>query len=420
MEDMSKYIPGTSYLVDYAIEHFGAEVIRVEKLPEKRPPFPCITGASNTSNSYKIDQNLYPNIVAVGTDTLELNCGVIEYPKTEMFKRLDSAKAEAVSAGYKGRKGIAVDWFGQEFMVQACGSTGGYNYLLMNGDIVLQIMPDARGGKPSPELRVILRSPYIWREGEILAYNKVIEFLNTWTLLEYCRVSRADLCADMVMPLPEINRKTQVVSLLREKDLFYGGDFMRGQRETGFQFGKRGMMVCRLYDKAYEISVKGNGHIMPLWKDNGWDGISPVSRFELEMKRQGLRRFDTNMDFPTFQNIKADIWAFGTSKFIRIINPGSASRKERATVTDYWKYYQNCTQLFGERQGVLPYKQSCPDWKPLVKQSNGCLSSAWARLAANEGEEVATRLLQLECGHKIPKNIIEAGLLQKARFVHLS
>ena len=60
----NKYIPGTSHLVDYAIEHFGAEVISVENVPEVRPPFPCLTGASSTSSSFKIDKNLYPNIVA--------------------------------------------------------------------------------------------------------------------------------------------------------------------------------------------------------------------------------------------------------------------------------------------------------------------------------------------------------------------
>ena len=60
--DTNKYIPGTCYLVDYCIEHFGAEVISVEEIPEKKPPFPCLTGASNTSNSYKIASELYPNI----------------------------------------------------------------------------------------------------------------------------------------------------------------------------------------------------------------------------------------------------------------------------------------------------------------------------------------------------------------------
>jgi len=73
-----------------------------------------------------------------------------------------------------------------------------------------------------------------------------------------------------------------------------------------------------------------------------------------------------------------------------------------------------------ETRGVLPYKQLSPDWQPLVKQAAGCMASAWARLAADVGEINATLILEKECGHKIPQYIIEAGLLQKARFAHMS
>jgi len=69
---------------------------------------------------------------------------------------------------------------------------------------------------------------------------------------------------------------------------------------------------------------------------------------------------------------------------------------------------------------VLPIAHLCFDWKPLVIQSKGCLASALARLAVYKGEEVATQLLQLECGRRIPKDVIEAGLLQKTRFEYMS
>ncbi len=391
----------------------------METIPETRPPFPCLTGASNTSESYKIDKNKYPNIVAAGIDTLELNFGIAEYKQPDMFMKLNDAKSEAVSAGYKGRLGKAVELFGQEFMAQAHGSSGGYEYLLKNSDIDLQMMPDARGGLTTPELRVVFRSPYLWRAGEIPAYNQVIGFLNKLAFIEYCKVSRADLCVDRVMPLPEIDRSAQVVSLLRERDLYYGGDYQRGQRHTGYQFG-RCNTVCRLYDKAYETSVKRQGHIMPIWMANGWDGVTPVSRLEYQLRRDGLRRFDPNMDFVTFQDSKSDMWAYGTGKLIRIVDSNSATRKERAKVIPYWKDYQDCAGLFGERIGILPYRQSNHDWQPLVKQAAGCIANAWARLAADVGEADATRILEKEWEHRIPHKVIEAGLLRKARFGHMS
>jgi hypothetical protein len=419
MESNNKYIPGTSYLVDYAIEHYGAEVIEEEYYTDLRPPFPCLTGAYNTSNSYKIDKNLYPKILAAGVDTLELNFGVSGHKQSDVFRHISEVKIEAASAGYKGSKGKAIDLFGKEFMVLARGSKGGYEYLLKNGDIELQIMPEARGGKPSPELRVIFRSPYLWRVGEISAYNEVIEFLNEWFYLVYCKVSRADLCVDMLIPLPDIDRRNQVVSVLKKRDMYYGGDFQLGSRNTGYQFGHGGI-ACRFYDKVYEMSIKGNGHIKPLWLENGWDGESPVSRFELQLRREGLRRFDTKMDFATFQDSKADIWDYGTNRLIRIVQPGSATRKERAQVIECWKDYQNCTGLFGVQQGILPYKQQNKDWLPLVKQANGCMASAFARLAADLGEEKAELVLKEEWGGTLPQKVIEAGLLQKARFTHMS
>ena len=126
------------------------------------------------------------------------------------------------------------------------------------------------------------------------------------------------------------------------------------------------------------------------------------------------------MDFVTFRDSKSDIWAYVTNKFIRIIQPGSATRKERAEVTKYWKDYQDCYGLFGERRGVLPYRELNPDWKSLVKQANGCNASAWAMLDAEVGDDNATLILEKECGHEIPHKVIEAGLLQRARFAHMS
>ena len=50
----------------------------------------------------------------------------------------------------------------------------------------------------------------------------------------------------------------------------------------------------------------------------------------------------------------------------------------------------------------------------------GILASAWARLAADVGEANATLILGEEWGHGIPDKVIEAGLLKKARFAHMS
>jgi len=48
------------------------------------------------------------------------------------------------------------------------------------------------------------------------------------------------------------------------------------------------------------------------------------------------------------------------------------------------------------------------------------MAGAWARLAARVGDVGATCFLEDEWGQEIPKEVIEAGLMQKARFGHLN
>jgi len=70
--------------------------------------------------------------------------------------------------------------------------------------------------------------------------------------------------------------------------------------------------------------------------------------------------------------------------------------------------------------GILLVKQPSHDWRAVVKQATGCLASAWARLAAKIGEIEATHFLENEWGQNIPKEVIKAGLMQKARFARMS
>jgi len=69
---------------------------------------------------------------------------------------------------------------------------------------------------------------------------------------------------------------------------------------------------------------------------------------------------------------------------------------------------------------LIVFRQLSPAWRPIVKQAAGCMASAWSRLAADIGDANATRILEETWGCKMPEKVIEAGLLQKARFAHMS
>ena len=72
-------------------------------------------------------------------------------------------------------------------------------------------------------------------------------------------------------------------------------------------------------------------------------------------------------------------------KHSRIIDPSSSTRKERAKTLDYWQTYQQYVNLFGRQQGTLPHKQISSDYKLLIRQAQGSLSSSLARLSAQIG-----------------------------------
>ena len=83
-------------------------------------------------------------------------------------------------------------------------------------------------------------------------------------------------------------------------------------------------------------------------------------------------------------------------------------------LTLIWDQFSSVVSL------LTVFKQLSPDWRPIVKQAGGCMASAWAKLAADVGDANATLILEKEWECKIPEKVIEASLLQKARFAHMS
>ncbi len=55
----------------------------------------------------------------------------------------------------------------------------------------------------------------------------------------------------------------------------------------------------------------------------------------------------------------------------------------------------------------------------VVKQAIGSMAGALARLTGDVGEERTKAILEREWEARIPGKAIEAGLLQKAGFVHM-
>lgn len=377
------------------------------------PPSPTSRGV--------VKSKLATKALACGLDSLVIGFGVNEYESSEEWKSLIDGKSEARGTMFGGRM-VPVSFWGKDFAVSARGSKG-YEWVLNNGDVSILIAKEARGGTIYPEVYVTFRSEYLWRLGSVGAYREVYNWLSSWLSLAYDKVSRADLAVDLDMPLPDIDIFKEVVSQSRNRNVYsevvvYGAD----RRITNYKFGS-GALQARFYDKSYEVIKLDKKFIYPVWESNGWDGVSPVSRLEFQVRRDKLKEFGADT-FYELRKSEADMWRYFTTKGLRICERGSDNNVSRWKDKSYWRDYQMCDRLFGESIGILPFKEYKGDVDRLLEQGLGCNVSAFARLSAVYGEDKAKVMIE-EKSHLSEEFIesdefIEQGRKRVARFKKFS
>src|SRR5258706_2197481 len=67
-------------------------------------------------------------------------------------------------------------------------------------------------------------------------------------------------------------------------------DFSYGLKATGFDFSKRGVLSCTIYDKSREMKQSGKEWFCDIWRSHGWreDEDGSVWRVEFKFKRQAV------------------------------------------------------------------------------------------------------------------------------------
>jgi len=313
------------------------------------------------------------NILLAGIDTLAVGFSVGGYKLTsEDWSELATAKAEAQGTMFD-RGGTRVTFQGETFSVMPKGGNG-YEYVLVNDDLTLQLAEKAVGGSVYPEVRVTWRSQYLWRCGWQGAYWHVRRWVDTWAVVLGEKVSRVDLCIDLKSELPEVNIKAgEVVSYARsKKEFFYAERHFRGLEETGYTFGK-GDLSCRVYDKRAEIEHSQKSWFMDMWKRGGWNGSSPVTRVEFQARRQFLRTW--GIDTVAELEVQlADLWRYYRD-WVSLRYKTRDSNRRRWPVQFFWKMVCDAVPAFGVVTGVLRIVQRKPRMESLSRLGRGVLVS---------------------------------------------
>jgi len=329
------------------------------------------------------------NILLAGIDTLAVGFIIGAFKLTpEDWSQLAAAKEQAQGTFNSG--GTPIKFQGETFSVNAKGSPG-YEYILINDDLTLQLAERTEQGSVYPEVRVTWRSQYLWRCGWRGAYVHVRDWIHTWAVVLGEKVSRVDLSVDLNSDLPEVNiRGGEVVSYARSKKEYHEGKFLvqhhfTGLEDTGYTFGK-GDLLCRVYDKLAEIEHSQKSWFMDMWRRQGWNGTSPVTRVEFQARRQFLR----TMDIETVVDLElqlADLWRY-FSGWVSLRYKTNDSNRRRWPVQVFWQIVCDAVPTFGMVTGVARIVQRRPRIESLSRLGRGVLVSiaALAQTAPGVGD----------------------------------
>jgi len=362
----------------------------------QQPPLPSNRGAVRTHQKSK-----QKNVLLTGVDTLVVGFKIGDsspeddwqtydpqsgfYLTQEEWAKLADAKFAAQGKMFDSG-GFPVELRGQTFSVSPKGSHG-YEYVLVNGDVTIQLATEARGGRGFPEVRITFRSQYLWRYGWQACYFRVRNWLDTWANVVANEVSRVDPNIDLALGLPEINlRSGEVVTPARLKTEYWMPmqRHLVGLVETGFTFGK-GDLVCRIYDKRVEIRNSKKRWFEDLWRGNGWDGKSPVTRTEFQVRRGALKE----LQIETVEDLECqmgDLMKYLTVKWLRLTDKNlSDSNRRRWPLKTFWLRVVQAGMNFGPITGVVRLAQRLPRLAFLRRLVAGVLVSATALLVDDAG-----------------------------------
>jgi len=325
-------------------------------------------------------------ILESGVDTLIVGYHVESYIDHDDFLALSEAKA---SAGEKmfDSKGKGVTWFGTDFMVKPRGSAG-YEFILVNDDVMVCIAREPRSGKVMPEVYVTYSSKHLWDKGIEAATEAFKRWLCQWAVVVGEKVSRADLAQDIELDFPELDIRREALTLAKGKvDFIEGQHYMYGCRSIDYRFGS-GDLVGRVYDKVAEVKKHQKEYVLDNLRAAGWDGETGVTRAEFQCRRGFLKQYEVESVRDLIMMLP-DIWRYCTHDWLRICQPSADSNRARWAVRDFWKLLQSGFRLFGHALGVLKQKVKQVKYEHLMEQLKGCGESACAAVASLHGFGVA-------------------------------
>jgi hypothetical protein len=281
----------------------------------------CGAPLSNTAPSNCNTSDNGTRILRTGVDSLYLSQkGQLN---TENENNLETLKKLAQSDDPMDQAFAVMELNDHLFEVKGKGK-GRFPYVLVDNWFHIQISSSKAKSMPMAYAQIA---------SEILTYTGVLPsfvklkglFMSLGELTSKASVSRVDLCVDFTtdIQLENLSRDSWV---RRAKEFITHFD---GQTFSGYEFGRGGDIVGRLYNKTLEIHNKSNKiFFFPIWKDQGWDGVSDVWRMEFQFRRTPLRELGISTVSDLADKMDG-LWEYATTNWLRLAVPSTSDKTKK-------------------------------------------------------------------------------------------
>lgn len=311
-----------------------------------------------------------PLIVGAGVDTFIANVKQLDHDRPvnnqDLPPELAARLADWQELARLQQQPYATPYrFQRAPMLMHLGGSSTWKYIIRNSSLEIKFGARLHLGMLA---KVILSSEYIWAQPTLTqALMQVQQFVERLLKMPvFLQTAQVDLCADVAgLVLPEIWERAFITKAISKnaigeesKDREYFG----GRKLETIQFSGHGRPIhAKLYNKVKEIQQRSKEKVwfFTPWRANGWDGETPVFRYEISFERPVFREIiiahtckdPDNPKGKHFHCTRIDsaydvqpnltrLWEYGTQEWLRMVTPQKTKNRTRWPTAPAWKLIQ--------------------------------------------------------------------------------
>jgi hypothetical protein len=322
-------------------------------------------------------------IVADNIDTLILNVKLRQDFPLELAQRLEVLK----EASQDAEEDVVTDFTfaGERLFIKPHGAGKQWRWILHSPSLHLDV---GLGKHAQIVAKARLSAAYLWATEIGNALTQVYGFLTGMLGSEpSLQVSEAHLCVDIAGWELAVGDAAAFVTRGHRRGLRLEDEDetplalqinLNGRRCGTLDFSKGAAHSCCIYDKTKEITVSRKDWMHEVWRSNGWDGESRVTRVEFRYKRECLREMGVEEAYAFLDQLPS-LWAYSTKQWLRHTIPTTDRNKARWPSSPLWEQVQQAT-FFGDGVPGVRERKTAGDLLLICQMLAGCSTTASALL----------------------------------------